>query len=348
MSEQSRKPIATGQTPPGSDPLLALDSLSVGFKIQGAWTPVLSEVSFAINRGETLALVGESGSGKSVTAMSLTGLITSKQGRYLGGEMYLHGSPLSSLSERAWSQIRGTKISMIFQEPSRALDPCFTVGYQVAEPIRRHLGLSRKQAWARAVELLDRVQIPSAAQRAQDYPHMLSGGMCQRVMIAAALSCKPELLIADEPTTALDVTVQASILELLRELRREMGMAVLFITHDLGVVSEIADKVAVFYAGQVVETGRTTELLAAPSHPYTAGLLGALLDVQPNGRLRAIPGQVPPPTGMPAGCRFHPRCSYALPLCEEGPPPLMAAGEPGAATRCLRHSELTLAGISDS
>jgi oligopeptide/dipeptide ABC transporter ATP-binding protein len=296
-------------------------------------------VSFEVNAGETLAVVGESGSGKSVTALSILKLVASPPGRIVGGRVLFKGRDLVPLSNTEMRAIRGKEISMIFQEPMTALNPVYTCGEQIMETLVLHEHLTRRDAKVRAIELLDRVGIPAAAQRVNEYPHQLSGGMRQRVMIAMALACKPAVVIADEPTTALDVTIQAQILDLLSELQRELGMAVILITHDLGVVAETADHVAVMYAGQVVEYANVRETFTKPLHPYTAGLqaslpkLGEIVD-----RLRVIPGTVPNPARFPAGCRFHPRCPVMIDKCLE-PPPLETIVSDHL-SRCWRAGEI--------
>jgi oligopeptide/dipeptide ABC transporter ATP-binding protein len=264
-------------------------------------------------------------------------------GEITAGRIRLEGRDVTHLTERQWSDVRGRQVSMIFQQPIRSLNPAYTVGDQIAEAARRHFGIGRKEAWARAVEMLDRVHIPRPAERATMYPHQLSGGMCQRVMISMALVCRPKVLIADEPTTALDVTVQRRILELLHEIQAEMGIGIVFITHDLGVIAQMADTVAVMYAGEVVEHAAVRDLFERPRHPYTAGLLASI----PTGGLRrlgAIPGRVPSPTQMPAGCRFHPRCAHSMEeTCTTGGPfDLVPLGN--STSRCVRARELTLAG----
>ena len=279
-------------------------------------------ITLAVKRGRTLAIVGESGSGKSMTALSILRLLPSNA-RITAGSIVFEERDLTRLAERELRNVRGARIGMIFQDPMTSLNPTATVGAQIEEPLRRHLGLSRAEATRRAVELLDEVGIPKAPQRANAYPHQFSGGMRQRVMIAAAIACNPPLLIADEPTTALDVTVQAQILDLLDELRRAHEMAMLLITHDMGVVAEVADEVAVMYAGQIVEQAETGELFARPEHPYTEALLGALPrsdgDVR-HERLAAIPGMPPELIDPPAACRFAPRCPYAgLDACATEP-----------------------------
>ncbi len=323
-----------------SAPLLELVDLRTQFVTDEGLVRAVDGVSLALEEGETLALVGESGSGKSVTSLSILRLVAGPQGRIAGGEVRFRGRDLLKLSDREMRAIRGREISMVFQEPMTSLNPVFTCGFQIAEVLELHRGLARTEARRQAVELLRRVGIPAPERRADEYPHQLSGGMRQRVMIAMALACRPAVLVADEPTTALDVTVQAQILELLAGLRRELGMAVLLITHDLGVVAESADRVAVMYAGQVVETADVRALFARPLHPYTSGLLASLPRLG-RGRapLRAIPGQVPDPVAFPAACRFHPRCPLAVDVCRREMPALEPyAG--GRAARCWRAPEI--------
>lgn len=332
----------------GSPPTTVLDvvGLNVAFRTSEGTVPVVSDVSFELHEGLTLGLVGESGSGKTVTSLALLGLIRPPVGD-VSGSVRIGGRDILALSDAELRAVRGREIAMIFQEARRSLDPSFTVGSQIASVARRHLGLSRRQAWKRAVEMLDLVQIPGAANRARDYPHQFSGGMCQRVMLAMALSSEPRVLIADEPTTALDVTVQAQVLELLRELQRDLGLSILFITHDLGVVAELCDRVSVMYAGQVVETGPVSGLFRAPRHPYMAGLLGALPQAATaDRRLGGIPGAVPRPSDFPAGCRFGPRCSSAADGCTEQTQTLLPAPTDDHLVRCTRSSQLSLRGIS--
>ena len=313
-----------------SAPLLSVRDLSVAF----GRNTVVEGVSFDLAPGEILGVVGESGSGKSVTALSIMRLIPSP-GR-VTGRIDFAGQDLMALPEARMREIRGRDIAMIFQEPMTSLNPVFTCGDQVMEALVHHRGLDRAGARAEALKLLKLVEIPSAERRLDDYPHQLSGGMRQRVMIAMALACRPKLLLADEPTTALDATIQAQILDLLRGLQRELGMAVVLITHDLGVVSEVAHRVLVMYAGRVVETSPAAEVFARPLHPYTEGLLASIPRLEgPIERLDAIPGQVPAPDAMPAGCRFAPRCRYAEPACAASPPPLAPRGE-GRAAACIR------------
>ena len=313
-----------------SAPLLSVRDLSVAF----GRNTVVEGVSFDLAPGEILGVVGESGSGKSVTALSIMRLIPAP-GR-VTGRIDFAGQDLMALPEARMREIRGRDIAMIFQEPMTSLNPVFTCGDQVMEALVHHRGLDRAGARAEALKLLKLVEIPSAERRLDDYPHQLSGGMRQRVMIAMALACRPKLLLADEPTTALDATIQAQILDLLRGLQRELGMAVILITHDLGVVSEVAHRVLVMYAGRVVETSPAAEVFARPLHPYTEGLLASIPRLEgPIERLDAIPGQVPAPDAMPAGCRFAPRCRYAKPACAASPPPLAPRGE-GRAAACIR------------
>jgi oligopeptide/dipeptide ABC transporter ATP-binding protein len=292
-------------------------------------------VSFDVAPGETLGLVGESGSGKSVTALSIVRLV-SPPGRVAGGRIALDGESLLDLPEAAMRRIRGRRIGFVFQEPMVALDPVYTIGYQIRETLTVH-GLARgAAAKRRAVELLDAVRVPDPARRAGEYPHQLSGGLRQRAMIALALAAEPSLLIADEPTTALDVTVQAEILDLLRDMRRTFGLALLLITHDLGVVAEMADRVAVMYAGRIVEAAPASQVFAAPAHPYTRGLLASIPGRQPGRALAAIPGVVPPIGALPAGCAFGPRCPDRFDPCDAAPPGETAL-DADHVVRCYRH-----------
>jgi oligopeptide/dipeptide ABC transporter ATP-binding protein len=307
---------------------------------------VVDSVSFDVRRGETLGLVGESGSGKSVSCMALTSLIPMPPGRIAGGTVRLGGRDLVGLDPRELESIRGAKVANIFQEPMTSLNPAFTVGEQIAEMVRRHQGKNRTDAWDHAVAMLERVGIPNARLRAREYPHQFSGGMRQRVMIAMALSCDPELLIADEPTTALDVTIQAQVLDLLKEMQAETRMAVIFITHDLGVVANICDRVVVLYGGRVMEEAPIEELYLRPSHPYTEGLLTAMPQLGArSGRLASIPGSPPMPSARPEGCVFAPRCPYAVDRCRTGGIDLVELGR-GRFSRCVRTSELELMGTS--
>jgi len=320
--------------------LLEVKDLRTSFHTEDGEARAVDGISFEVDRGEVLGVVGESGSGKSVTALSIMRLVQ-EPGRIAdGSRIVFNGQDLTELTERKMRDVRGNDIAMIFQEPMTSLNPVYPVGDQISESIRLHRGLSRKEARARAVELLRLVGIPLPDRRVDEYPHQLSGGMRQRVMIAMALANEPDLLIADEPTTALDVTIQAQILELLLELRHRLGMGVILITHDLGVVAEVCDRVAVMYAGQVVEEGPVREIFAQPAHPYTQGLLAAVpRPDQRGGRLAVIPGTVPAPTRWPPGCRFRARCPYAWDVCHEQPALLQAA--PGQRARCwlVEHPE---------
>jgi len=293
-------------------------------------------VDLSLERGRTLGIVGESGCGKSVTALSIMGLVPQPPGRIAGGEVLFEGEDLLQAPARRMRDLRGDKLSMIFQEPMTSLNPAFPAGDQVAEALLRHRKISPKEARDQAVEMLRKVRIPSPERRARDYPHQLSGGMRQRVMIAMALACDPRLLIADEPTTALDVTIQAQILELMRLLRAELGTAIILITHDLGVIAELADDVIVMYAGKVVERCAAERLFAEPQHPYTIGLLGSIPRLHlAQARLSAIEGVVPDPVAFPQGCRFHPRCPFAVDKCRSEVPPLIKVSENHAAA-CWR------------
>jgi peptide/nickel transport system ATP-binding protein/oligopeptide transport system ATP-binding protein len=332
-------------TASGAKPLLEVAGLTVEFNYQGQWTPVVQDVSFSIGPGETVGLVGESGSGKTVTALSILGLSELQGGRIATGRITFDGLDLIGLDHRALRDIRGGRIGMIFQQATRSLNPAFTVGEQIAETIRSHAGINRHAAWDRAIQLLDHVHIPDAAKRAREYPHMFSGGMCQRVMIAIALACNPVLLIADEPTTALDVTVQAHILDLLREIQEERQIAILFISHDLGVIAEMCHRLMLMYAGQIVERAGTDVLFSRPRHPYTAGLLASIPLLGARDRLIAIPGNVPAPGSWGTGCHFLPRCTFAdVDRCG-APIPLTSLDE-DASVRCARALELDLAGTS--
>nr|PZN88976.1 MAG: peptide ABC transporter ATP-binding protein [Acidobacteriota bacterium] len=323
-----------------SEPLLRLENLRTWFHTDDAVVRAVDGVSYDVDAGETLAVVGESGSGKSVTALSILRLIPQPPGRIEGGRVLFKGRDLLTVSEAEMRRIRGAEISMIFQEPMTSLNPVFTCGEQIIEAVILHDRVDRRTARRRAIEMLELVGIPSPEQRVDEYPHQLSGGMRQRVMIAMALACRPSVLIADEPTTALDVTIQAQILDLLRRLQRELGMAIILITHDLGVVAEMAHRVAVMYAGQVVEYADVRSLFKRPLHPYTAGLLASLprLGVERDS-LPVIPGSVPNPAHFPRGCRFHPRCPVMVaPLCLDHPDLMQI--EPGRYSRCWRAREI--------
>jgi peptide/nickel transport system ATP-binding protein len=327
-----------------AEPLLRLDGLRVDFATENGWANVVNGVSFDVAEHEVLGLVGESGSGKTVTGLSVLGLVPSPPGRTSGGHIWFDGQDLTTMSPKEMRRIRGNDISMVFQEPMTSLNPAFTIGDQIGETYRRHRGCSRREGTRRAVEMLDLVGIPHARSRVKEYPHEFSGGMRQRAMIAMALCCEPRLLIADEPTTALDVTVQAQILELLTSMREELGMAIIFVTHDLGVVAEICDRVVVMYAGEVVETSPARTLFPDPRHPYTEGLLSAMPQLgSRSGRLDTIPGRTPEPWAMPPGCRFGPRCPHHRPDCDAAATPLEAVAA-GRVARCVRTHELDLRG----
>jgi oligopeptide/dipeptide ABC transporter ATP-binding protein len=328
----------------GPAPLLSVHDLRIGYDTDTGPVTVVHGVSFDVHPGEVVGLVGESGSGKTQTSLAIMRLVPSPPGRIEGGSVTFDGRDLLALSPEAMRDVRGNDIAMIFQDPMQSLNPAFTVGNQMVEALRLHTDLSRKQAPARAAELLDMVGIADPVARLKVYPHQLSGGMRQRVMIAMALCCSPRLLIADEPTTALDVTIQAQILELLKSLQRELGMAVIFVTHDLGVVADICDRVVVMYAGQVVEEGMVDAIFATPHHPYTEALLGAIPQLAGAGEMLAsIPGVVPTPAEMPIGCRFGARCAYHQSVCD-APVPLLRADDVSAA-RCVRLAELQLRGV---
>jgi peptide/nickel transport system ATP-binding protein len=315
-------------TLPDTRNLLEVRALRTHFASERGEVRAVDGVDFSLERGRTLGIVGESGCGKSVTALSIMGLVPQPPGRIAGGEVLFEGEDLLKAPARRLRDLRGDKLSMIFQEPMTSLNPAFAVGEQVAEALLRHKNISKEEAEKQAVEMLRRVRIPSPERRAADYPHQLSGGMRQRVMIAMALACNPALLIADEPTTALDVTIQAQILELMRTLRAELGTAIILITHDLGVIAELADDVLVMYAGQVIERCASARLFAEPQHPYTIGLLGSIprLHLQQE-RLSAIEGFVPDAAAFPEGCRFHPRCPFAVDKCRSETPPLLPLEE---------------------
>ena len=309
------------------NPLLEVRNLRTWFQTDRGLFRAVDGISFNVARGRTVGLVGESGCGKSVTSLSLMGLVPSPPGQVSADTISFEGQNLLGMSAPARRLLRGGRMAMVFQEPMTSLNPVHTVGRQIVEAIRAHSALSPADARARALEVLDLVRIPSPAQRFDDFPHHLSGGMRQRVMIAMALACEPALLIADEPTTALDVTIQAQILELLRDLQQRLGMAILMITHDLGVIAELADEVIVMYAGQIVESAPVSELFEDPQHPYTIGLLGSIprLDVE-RQRLATIEGNVPSPARQPPGCRFAPRCPFSDARCHAQMPPLRAMG----------------------
>ena len=319
-----------------ADGLLEVRNLRTWFDTDRGLFRAVDGISFEVGRGRTVGLVGESGCGKSVTSLSLMGLVPSPPGNVAADAILFEGQDLLGMSPEARRQLRGGRMSMVFQEPMTSLNPVHTIGRQIVEAIRAHSDMSPQAAKDRAIEVLNLVRIPSAAQRFDDFPHHMSGGMRQRVMIAMALACEPALLIADEPTTALDVTIQAQILELLRDLQQRLGMAILIITHDLGVIAELADEVVVMYAGKVVEKAPVRSLFDDPQHPYTIGLLGSIprLDVE-RERLATIEGSVPSPANQPAGCRFAPRCPFADARCHAEAPPLRTMG-PGHEVACWR------------
>jgi oligopeptide/dipeptide ABC transporter ATP-binding protein len=304
--------------------LLEVRGLQTHFASEQGVVRAVDGVDLTLERGKTLGIVGESGCGKSVTALSIMGLVPQPPGRIAAGEILFEGEDLLRAPPQRLRDLRGDKLAMIFQEPMTSLNPAFTVGEQIAEALLRHRSISRQDSKDQAVEMLRRVRMPSPESRANDYPHQLSGGMRQRVMIAMALACNPRLLIADEPTTALDVTIQAQILELMRALREELGTSIILITHDLGVIAELADEVLVMYAGKVVERCSVERLFSSPQHPYTIGLLGSIprLDREAE-RLTAIEGMVPDAAKLPSGCRFHPRCPFSIDRCSKEIPPLV-------------------------
>jgi peptide/nickel transport system ATP-binding protein len=301
------------------EPLLVVDHLTTGFHTGERFVPAVIDVSFHLNKGETLCLVGESGSGKSLTALSILGLVESP-GEIRHGQVLFKGRNLLTLTEREWQKVRGAEIALIFQEPMTALNPVFTIGNQIEETLLVHGRATRRTARQKAVDLLDAVRVPDAGKRVRDYPHQLSGGLRQRALIAMSLACDPDVLIADEPTTALDVTIQAQILDLLRDLQARLGLALLLITHDLGVVAEMADRVAVMYAGRILEESPVGPLFRDPRHPYTRGLMGSVPGGAPGSRLVAIPGTVPAPGSLPPGCCFAPRCPSRFEPCPTAHP----------------------------
>jgi len=330
--------ISIGMPPP-DDVLLDVRDLRTYFKVMDGTVPAVDGVGFQVHRGETLGVVGESGCGKSVTALTIMRLIEIPPGEIVSGEIWFDGRDVLQLTQNQMLSVRGAEMAMIFQEPMTSLNPVLTIGNQIAEAVVAHKKVSHKAAWDRAIEMLQLVGISEAPRRAKQYPHEMSGGMRQRVMIALALSCDPKLLIADEPTTALDVTIQAQILELIRRIQAETGTALLLITHDLGVVAETVQRIVVMYAGKVVETGSVDEVLEDPKHPYTEGLLASIPSKGMRGtRLNVIKGSVPNPFRMPVGCRFAPRCPYAFDPCRDHEPPLDEHGRPERRVACWLHS----------
>jgi peptide/nickel transport system ATP-binding protein len=308
--------------------LLEVSGLRTSFRLEGGGEfAAVDGISFSVQPGRTLGIVGESGCGKSVTSLSIMGLLPKGQGRISGGSVHFEGRDLAILAPEEMRALRGDRMAMIFQEPMTSLNPAFTIGDQLVEGIRVHRNVGAEEARAHAIEMLRRVRIPSPERRIDEYPHQLSGGMRQRVMIAMALACEPKLLIADEPTTALDVTIQAQVLDLMRTLREETGTAIILITHDLGVVAELADEVVVMYSGLIVERAPVARLFDHPQHPYTIGLLGSIPSLHlEQQRLHAIDGQVPTPMTQVRGCRFAPRCPFAVQRCRDEPPPLVDLG----------------------
>ena len=352
-------PSATKTGPPGKDTLLDVRDLQTYFHVMDGTVKAVDGVSFSIDGGKTLGIVGESGCGKSVTSLSIMRLLDIPPAEIMGGEIWLNGRDLLTLTEEEMRQIRGNEVGMIFQEPMTSLNPVLTVGNQIAEAVVQHTKLSKKEALNKAIESLRLVGINNPAGRVKQYPHELSGGMRQRVMIAMALSCDPALLIADEPTTALDVTIQAQILELIRKVQDETGAALMLITHDLGVVAEMVENVAVMYAGRIVEQGTVADVLVNPKHPYTEGLLNSIPSRgMKGGRLTVIKGSVPNPFNMPEGCNFAPRCPHRFepctvhdPLIEDADPPDVACWlytkAPGQASAPRPHLRLSPAGSQD-
>ncbi|MGA9012345.1 MAG: ABC transporter ATP-binding protein [Acetobacteraceae bacterium] len=319
---------------PVEAPVLRVDDLTVRFRRRGMDVAAVNGVSFSLARGETLTILGESGSGKSVSLKALMGLLPDYA--QIEGDVWLDGKTVLELPPAELAKLRGSAVSMIFQEPMAALDPVYTIGEQIAETIVQHEGVSRAAAMQRTLDLLDHVKIPSAARRMKNYPHELSGGMRQRAMIALALACSPSVLLADEPTTALDVTVQIQILLLLRQLQEEFGMAIVFVTHDVGAAAEISDRIAVMYAGRFVETATTREIMRSPRHPYTEGLLASTVHGGLRGRvLETIPGAPPNLANLPPGCSFAPRCRYGREICTHGEVPVTVSPG-GAMVRCVR------------
>ncbi len=337
---QVQERAALGET------VLQVEGLSTEFRTKEGIARAVDDMSFDLKAGEILAIVGESGSGKSVTSLSIMGLIPKPPGRIAGGRVMFAGRDLTTLSDKEMQKLRGSSLSMIFQEPMTSLNPVLSIGRQMTEGIQQHLGMTLPQARAHAIEMMRRVSIPAPEQRLKEYPHQFSGGMLQRIMIAIAISCNPKVLIADEPTTALDVTIQAQILELMQDLRKKTGSAIMLITHDMGVVAEMADRVLVMYAGRKIEEGTVADVFRNPQHPYTRGLLGALPKLGHAGavgetELNEIPGVVPALTDLPAGCRFAARCSFASDKCTALHPPFEAKLE-GHLAACWHSDKLEL------
>lgn len=320
--------------------ILEIKDLTVHFPMDSGEIHAVNGVSLHLNHGETLGIVGESGCGKSVTLSTILRLVNAPPAK-ISGEILYRGKDLLKLPMPEMRRIRGKEISMIFQEPMTSLDPVIKIGPQIMESLMLHERLLKNAAEARALELLRQVEIPNAEKRFHDYPHQLSGGMRQRVMIAMALACKPDILLADEPTTALDVTIQAQIMDIVKKLRADYGMSIMIVTHDLGVIADVADRVVVFYSGRIVEEAKTTDLFAKPAHPYTRGLLGCIPTLQTKSkRLEVIPGNIADPANRPSGCAFHPRCPYATERCKTEEPQLFACGDAGHFVACHRQAEL--------
>jgi oligopeptide/dipeptide ABC transporter ATP-binding protein len=338
MTETVNVPAPVG-APPTSDALLDVRNLKTYFHVMDGTVPAVDGVSFSLGPGQTLGIVGESGSGKSVTALTIMRLLDIPPAEIVEGEIWFDGREILRIPIDEMRKIRGNDIAMIFQEPLTSLNPVFTIGDQIAEQVELHKKVKKKEAWDRAIDSLRMVGIPLPERRVKQYPHEMSGGMRQRVMIAMALSCEPKLLIADEPTTALDVTIQAQILELLKTIQQRTGSALLIITHDLGVVAEMVDNIVVMYAGQIVEKGTVDDVLLSPKDPYTMGLIESIPSVDKRGgRLSVITGTVPNPFNMPPACRFQPRCPYAWDLCTRVAPDLYRAGSTGQLARCHLHT----------
>jgi peptide/nickel transport system ATP-binding protein len=328
-----------------AETLLDIRNLTTGFVTESGITKALDGVSFKVEKGKTVCLVGESGSGKSVTSLTVMRLVEYDGGIVLGGEILFEGEDLLKKSQEEMRRIRGNKIAMIFQEPMNALNPVFTVGDQIAEALMLHQKMSKEEAHRKAVDMLRMVGIPEPEIRARQYPHQMSGGMCQRVVIAMALVCRPALIIADEPTTALDVTVQAQILDLLRDLQRELHTSILLITHDMGVAAEMADRIAVMYAGRIVEEGTVEQIFSRPHHPYTIGLLNSIpgFEGERGTELYTIRGSIPSLANLPKGCRFHPRCPFATDRCRQEEPDLMDIGD-GQLAACWHAKDVAAVG----
>jgi oligopeptide/dipeptide ABC transporter ATP-binding protein len=334
--------VSTTAAAPTGEPLLRVEDLQVEFSTSAGVVRALDGVGFEVREGETIAILGESGSGKSVTAQAIMALLPRPAGSIVGGRILYAGRDLAALPAKEVRRVCGTEIAMVFQDPLSSLNPVFRVGWQIAEPFRRRRGLGKQQAWAKALELLDHVGIPNAKSRIHDFPHQFSGGQRQRIMIAMAIALEPRLLIADEPTTALDVTVQSQIMKLLANLQSETGMGMILISHDLGVVADVAERAAIMYAGRIAETGTIREVYDHPAHPYTLGLLNSIPSAAEGRRLTPVPGSPPNLLNLPAGCAFHPRCPFAVAECEQSVPPLRHPAGWSADHRaaCLRTEEV--------